>query len=402
MPHESSDNIIIAGAGIGGLTAALALARKGLKVAIYEQSKELRETGAGIQLSPNVTRILIALGLEGPLRQVIVAPEWLFVRNARTGSEIARMAIGQDFVQRYGAPYWSIHRCDLQNVLHDAVQANPKIALHLGMRMEGVDIQENGVTVHLRNQDHLHHVDGRALIGSDGLWSVTRRVLEDPAEARFCGRVAFRATVPANEAPEIFRKPAVTLWLGRKAHLVHYPVRSGELINIVAIVHDDWRSENWSAPANPDEVLAHFAAPHWGAAAHGILRAPQSWLKWALFEHAPLQRWGENAITLLGDAAHPMLPFLAQGAAMAIEDAAVLADCVAKQPGTMPAALREYENLRRERATRVQKTAHFNGDVYELPGPTAFARNLLLGSLGGDWLRTRHDWLYGWQPPKVA
>jgi len=399
VSQEIPDSIVVAGAGIGGLNAALSLARKGFAVSIHEQAKELLETGAGIQLSPNVTRILIELGLEDRLRQVVVAPDYLSVRNARTGGEITRMALGRDIAQRYGAPYWSIHRCDLQNVLHEAVLGEANIALHLGSRMEGVDTHERGVTVHLREQDRTRHVDGTALIGSDGVWSVTRRLLEDPEQPRFSGRIAFRATVPAEAVPEIYRKPAVTLWLGHGTHLVHYPVRAGALINIVAITRGGWQGESWSAPADQAELLSYFTASSWGEAPRAILRTPSKWLKWALVGHAPLQRWGYDRITLLGDAAHPMLPFLAQGAAMAIEDGAVLADCFARNPGDIPAALRDYENLRRERATRVQQSARFTGDMYELPGPAAFARNLLLGGMGGDRLRMRHDWLYGWKQP---
>jgi len=398
--RNTADSIIVAGAGIGGLTTALALARRGLPVAIYEQAGKLLETGAGIQLSPNASRILIELGLEERLRPLAVAPDMLTIRNARTGDEISRMILGDGIARQYGAPYWSMHRCDLQSVLHEAVMAHPDIALHLGARVEGAAAHERGVTTQVREGQHLRDVTGPALIGCDGVWSQVRRALGEPGTPRFSGRAAFRATVPAASMPKIFRAPAVTLWLGRNAHLVHYPVRAGALVNIVAIAHDGWRSEGWSTPANPADVLALFAAPFWGEAARAVLRTPQSWLKWALMEHPPLQRWGRDGMTLLGDAAHPMLPFLAQGAAMAIEDGAVLADCLARNRNDIPAALRDYENQRRARTARVQHSARFTGDIYELQGPVALARNLVIGGLGGTWLRTRHDWLYGWRPPR--
>jgi salicylate hydroxylase len=393
----SSRTIIIAGAGIGGLTAALALARKGFRVIVCEQAQELSETGAGLQLSPNAARLLIELGLGDALQPHVVAPDYLSIRRGRNAAEIARMTLGREIAFRYGAPYWIVHRADLQAVLRDAVLANPDIVLHLGARVHDFALHQNGVTVQIRRGDQVSDERAVALIGADGLWSVTRRILGDASKPRFSGRAAWRATVPVDKLPEAFRSPAVHLWLGRGAHLVHYPVRGGELINIVAIAGDAWQGEGWSAPGARDELLKRFGKLSWGHAAQSILQAPESWLKWALFDRPPLRRWGQGHMTLLGDAAHPMLPFLAQGAAMAIEDAMVLADCLAASPDHPSQALGQYETLRRARTGRVQRTARFTGEMYQLDGPLAFARNAMLSRMGSEKLRARYDWLYDWR-----
>jgi salicylate hydroxylase len=393
----SSRTIIVAGAGIGGLTAALALAGKGFRVVVCEQAQELSETGAGLQLSPNAARLLIELGLGNALMPHVVAPDHLSIHRARNGAEIARMALGREIAFRYGAPYWIIHRADLQAVLRDAVLAHHDIVLQLGARVHDIAIHQNGVTAQIRRGDQISDERALALIGADGLWSQTRRLLGDTSKPRFSGRTAWRATAPASDLPEEFRAPAIHLWLGRGAHLVHYPVKAGTLVNIVAIAGDAWQGEGWSAPATSDDVLRRFGKLSWSYAAQSILRAPASWLKWALFDRPPLRRWGKGSATLLGDAAHPMLPFLAQGAAMAIEDAVVLADCLAVSPDDLSSGLRHYEMLRHRRTARVQRAARFTGEMYQLDGPLSFARNAILGRMGSENLRARYDWLYDWR-----
>jgi salicylate hydroxylase len=194
------------------------------------------------------------------------------------------------------------------------------------------------------------------------------------------------------------RAPVVNLWFGRNAHLVYYPVRGGSLINIVAIIRDDWREPGWSAPGARAEILARYPAGMWPAAARTILAAPQHWHKWALYDRAPLAHWGKGPVTLLGDAAHPMLPYLAQGAAMAIEDAAVLAQRLASTPEYPDRAMRLYERQRRSRTARAQRAARRNGTVYHMGGAEAFLRTLALLAMGGKRLLSRYDWLYGWQP----
>ena len=392
-----SRTVIIVGAGIGGLTAALAIARRGFEVAVFDQAQRLDEVGAGIQLSPNASRILLALGLAEQLQRHVVIPEELRVIDARTARVLARAPLGAAAERRYGAPYWVIHRGDLQTVLVEAVRAHPGIVLHLGARIEDFTLTEAGVTISARAaQGDLEH-RGAALIGADGLWSSLRRSLGHGREPRFAGHSAWRALAPAEAVVPALRAPAVNLWLGSGAHLVHYPVGGGSLVNVVAIIRDDWREAGWSAPAERADILARYSAATWSTTARALLAAPRQWQKWALYDRAPLAHWGTGAVTLLGDAAHPMLPYLAQGAAMAIEDAAVLAQRLAETRDNPAAAMRRYERQRRARTARAQRAARHHGTIYQLGGPAASLRSLAL-AVGGAWLLARYDWLYGWTP----
>ncbi len=393
----SSRTVIVAGAGIGGLTAALALAQRGLRVIVLEQAERLQETGAGIQLSPNATRVLISLGLEEPLRHEIVEPAAVVVHGSR-GKRLAGVPLGHAAAERYGAPYWTIHRGDLQRVLVEAARAHPDIALKLGTTVEDFVTHGHGVSVACRRGAVAADEGGIALVAADGLWSGLRRRLGHRDRPAFRQRTAWRALVPAESVAEPFRGPQVRLWLGRDAHLVHYPVKTGSLVNIVAIVRDDWDGTGWSESGQRDELLARFPRRRWSEEARALLAQPENWLKWALYDLPPLRRWGDGPVALLGDAAHPTLPFLAQGAALAIEDAAILATALAQRPDDPVHALRAYEGARRERAARVQRAGRFNSKIYHLAGAEALARNLALRVLDGNGLLRRFDWLYGWRP----
>jgi salicylate hydroxylase len=395
------DGVLIAGAGIGGLTAALALAKQHIEVTLFDQAEKLEDVGAGIQLSPNATRVLVALGLAERLRPAIIQPSAIRLRSGPSGREIATMPLGAATLERYGAPYWVIHRADLQQALIGAIADEPHIALTLGARVEDFTIDANGVRVTInRNSASQAGVgySGAALIGADGLWSRVRALLGDGAAPRFAGRVAFRAIVPAAELPPQDREPIVNLWIGPEGHLVHYPVRAGAAVNIVAVSRDRWQSPAWSTGAERDEALEGFPRRSWALAARKLLAAPERWQKWSLYDRAPLRSWGRGPVTLLGDAAHPMLPFLAQGAAMAIEDAAVLAHEFARWPGDRSAALRNYETLRRLRTARMQHAARRNDFRYHLRRPAAFARDAVLKALGGERLLAHYDWIYRWRP----
>jgi salicylate hydroxylase len=397
----SSRNIIVAGAGIGGMTAALTLAQSGFRVTLLEQAERLEETGAGVQLSPNASHILIALGLGPRLQPHVLEPSAVAIRTA-TGGRLARIPLGEWAEQRYGAPYWSIHRGDLQAVLLEAVHASPDIALRLGVRVEDYAVHAKGISVACHQGADTVDEHGIAMVGADGLWSVLRTRLGHDTPPAFARRTAWRAVVPAEKVEPEFRSDEVQLWLGPDAHLVHYPVKAGALINIVAIVDDRWAQPGWSAAGERDELLARYSPWHWAEPARALLALPERWLKWALCDLPPLQRWGEGPVTLLGDAAHPMLPFLAQGAAMAIEDAAVLAGSLAHQPDRLPSGMRDYERSRRRRTAKVQRAARRNGRVYHLAAGEAWMRNLFLRLSGGKMLLRRYDWLYDWRTTLTA
>jgi salicylate hydroxylase len=392
---------MVAGAGIGGLTAALALARRDFHVTVLEQAERLEETGAGIQLSPNAARILIDLGLGDRLAPLVVVPEGLRVLNGKNGREILHMPLGRFASERYGAPYWSIHRGDLQAVLADAANEKLGVTLKLGVRMEDFATHDNGISVSARGRNGIWHEQGDALIAADGLWSVARARIGSADRPRFARRVAWRALIPTNVAAAEFREPLIHLWLGRDAHVVHYPVKAGAMINVVVIIEDSWNAPGWSAPANRNDLLSRLSPLRWAEPLLGLLNIPESWLRWALFDRRPLRNWSRGPAALLGDAAHPMLPYLAQGAAMAIEDAEICAQCLAQTPDDAENALRSYCSLRRTRAHKVQRLAASNGQRYHFGGLNEMIRNNVMRIMGGTRLLQHYDWIYGWRPPEM-
>ena len=393
-------HVIVAGAGMAGLTAALTLSRAGMRVTVFEQAEKREETGAGLQLSPNATRILIALGLRDRLSAVVVAPQAIRVMAGSSGREIVRIPLGDRAERRYGAPYWSIHRGDLQSALVHAVQNEMDVTLKLGIRIEDFAAHVKGVSVVGRRGTQVLDERGIALVGADGIWSTVATRLGRQLNPTFRPRTAWRALIPAEAAPEEFRAPLVHLWFGPDAHLVHYPVRGGQLINIVGIVHDEWNETGWSNAGDRADILRHYARWAWSEKARALIAIPDRWLKWALYDRSAPFRGGKLPVTLIGDAAHPMLPFLAQGAGMAIEDAAVLADMLGKYRDDPADALRAYEGARWHRIFRAQQFSRRQGRIYGLTGPEALVRNLAMRAMGGEKLRARYDWLYSWRPPE--
>ena len=317
---------------------------------LFDQADRLEDVGAGIQLFPNATRILTALGLAEALAPAVVATDSVRLRVADSGRELATIPLSG-----YDAPYWVVHRADLQAVLLAAVEKTPGISVRLGTRVDGFDIGSDGGVAITTSGASAGEQHGRALIGADGLWSRLREALGRRTPARFAGRTAWRAVVPASEVAPSFLVPEVQLWLGTGGHVVHYPIRAGAAVNVVAITTDDWQSTQWTTAADRTEVLTRFPRRLWSSEMRELLAAPDRWQKWALYDRAPSIMWGRGPVTLLGDAAHPMLPFLAQGAAMSIEDAVVLADALARSPDDPARAFRSYERARMRRTAHVQR-----------------------------------------------
>ncbi len=387
--------VLIAGAGIGGLTLALALSRRGRDVVILERRTRLEEEGAGIQLSPNASRVLIDLGLGKPLSRIAGEPRRLSVRNGRSGDVLASAPLGDAMRERYGAPYCVVHRADLQLLLLDAVRAATHVRLHFGREVDGVSQEATSVVVSTSSATGMEKLRGSALVGADGLRSRTAVLLGDAGKPEFRGYAAWRGTLPPDAAPAGISRSETGLWLGPGAHLVHYPIKAGRMINVVAVVQSPIGDPDWSREGDADVVGARFKT--WAAPVRELLQAVDRWRVWSLFDRPARKHWCDGRVGLLGDAAHPVLPFLAQGGALAIEDAAVLAARLT-QSNDVAAAFRTYEAERKPRTRRVQEAARANGRTYHLGFPFAAARDLVIRR-AGEKLTDRYDWLYGWTPP---
>jgi salicylate hydroxylase len=362
--------IAIIGGGIGGLAAAAFLHRAGLPATVYEQAAQLREVGAGVIVAPNAARLLRVLGVLDAFAERAVPLEtgWEF-RRWQDGSVLSAEDLAVKCEELYGERTYTAHRADLLDAVRRAV---PAASVRLGQRC--VALGRRGPR-HVLRFSGGETAEADVVIGADGIHSMVRAALTEPVPAAYSGLCAFRALVPAGQAPSFARRPAQTLWLGPGHHLVHYPIAAGGLVNLVAFAPaGGYTTESWTATATVGELLAEFAG--WDERLTALIRAGGTPGRWALLDRAPLTRWSSGTVTLLGDAAHPMFPFFAQGAAQAIEDGAVLARCLAADPADPAAALRRYDAVRIPRTTRLQEVSHSRAHVNHLPdGPDQRARD---------------------------
>ena len=397
----ASRTIFVAGAGIGGLTASLALAAKGFRVVVLEKAERLEEIGAGLQLSPNASRVLVELGLQPRLAGRAVTPEAISLMSVRRGGEVARLPLGEAAAFRAGAPYYVVHRGDLQAALHAEVREHHDIELRLGWQFEDVASHAKGLTVVQRSGMMRQQDLALALIGADGIWSAVRHHLFPEVQPQFSGLIAWRGTLEATQLPREYASRGVQLWMGPNAHMVAYPISGARQINIVAVVPGTWNRPGWNVLGDSNELRDVFAAPRWPGPARMMIAAVDGWRKYALFTVPDAGEWTQGAIALLGDSAHAMLPFAAQGAGMAIEDAAVLARCLAETRNeggpAIAVALQRYARERRPRVARIQRTARRNGRIYHLSGPAALARDLAIKAMGAKRLLALQDWIYDWR-----
>jgi salicylate hydroxylase len=377
-------DITVLGGGIAGLASAIALAQRGAVVTVLEQATELGEVGAGLQIGPNGVAVLEALGLREAAAAVANVPEAVELRDMATGREVACLPMGQAAVQRWGRPYWQFHRADLLAVLADGARA-AGVDIRLGQKVEAVE-----------------DISASVVIAADGVRSSVRAEVFNGQPASFTGQVAWRGIIPAEKLPAGAVKNAATVYMGSGRHLVAYPMRGGSIINFVAVEErDTWADEGWNIPDTPENLRRAFAGA--GRDVQTILNAVEETFLWGLFNHPYLPHWTKDNIALVGDACHPMLPYLAQGAVMALEDAWVLARELDRSGA--PDGLLAYERICKPRATRVQKAAASNATAYHLSGgPSRLVAHTGLKAISRfapSALLGRFDWLYGTDVTKL-
>ena len=369
--------ILIVGAGIGGLVSALCLNKKGYEVEIYEQSEVLSELGAGVQLSPNATRVLDYLELTDDLKPHVFEPRSFQFLNYKTEKIISKRDLGSKIQDDFGFPNFDVHRADLQKVLLNKVEEKG-IKIYTNMKVIDVGNEENKAYIKINEEK----IKADIVIGADGIHSVVREQLFEKKESSFTGNVAWRMLIPVDLLPRDLILPDTTVWLGPKKHFVSYHVSGGKNLNCVCLVEQEgWKNESWSERGNIEDLREVYNG--WNQTIETLLKIanPNTLYRWALHDRPPMKQWSKGRIILLGDAAHPMLPFLAQGAAMAIEDGAVLADCISSYEDNEK-SLKYFEQIRKPRTSFVQLAARRNAKILHLSGLAAFFRNIVMGYAG--------------------
>jgi salicylate hydroxylase len=392
--------ILMIGAGIGGLAAALALLRHGIDVEIYEQAEELREVGAGVQVSPNGSRVLKALGILDDARTTACETQGKEVRLWNTGQTWKLFDLGNEAVRRFGFPYFTVYRVDLHNTLIAAVRALKPDAIRLGRRCLSVVTDDSGTTARFGDGSE---VRGRALVGADGIHSSVRQSLFGDVETSYAHLMAWRGVLPMDKVPAHLRRPVATNWIGPGGHVIHYPLRSGELMNFVGYLErDGWVAESWTERGSTAECARDFAG--WHGDVQALIASLDAPFKWGMVRRPPLARWSRGRATLLGDACHAMLPFLAQGAVMALEDGLVLARAIAEHEGDDVAAFFAYEQARQARTYRVvdgsaQNLGRFHNPLLAdaIEGPRYVEREW-----AGQRVSERYDWIFDYDAATVS
>ena len=397
---NESRKVVVIGGGIGGLTAALALLRRGIDVEVYDQSNQLKEVGAGIQISSNGSRVLFALGLEDALKQVQVRPERRVLRHWSTGETWNWFDLGDRSIERFGTPHLMLHRGDLHGLLASAVRALKPNAINLNKPCVAVSSHDDGAVASFEGGSA---ASGGYVIGADGIHSTVRVCLFGPSKPVFTGCIAWRGLIPMEKLPPRLARMVGMNWLGPHGNVLNYPVRRGEIMNFVSMSErDDWQVESWSTVGTREELRNDFR--DWHADVQLMIDQIETPYKWAMMIREPMAAWSKGRVTLLGDACHPTLPFLGQGGVMSIEDGYVVAACLDKYFGEPGAAFARYEDIRRERTSMVVRKASENK-------ASAFAPNLadkdrIADEVAREWqqirLRERMDWLYNYDATAIA
>jgi salicylate hydroxylase len=394
----SEKRIAIAGAGIAGLTTALALLQQGFKVDVYEQASQLGEVGAGLQISPNGTKVLQSLDLEKALLPLVCQAKGKEIRMWNTGQRWKLFDLGDDCLSRFGAPYWMVHRGDLRKILLEAFNARSDKPVRLNARVVSAHSTASGAGFELQDGSQYHAF---GLIAADGVHSVLREKLLGEDKAQFTGLLAWRGLVPIHAISSHLQAQVGTNWVGPGAHVITYPVRGGQLMNVVGIIEKDgWRGESWTERGTHEELLQDFG--HWHEDVCELMRKIEQPFKWALLGRSPQKGWAQGSICLVGDSAHPTLPFLAQGANMAIEDAAVMARCLSLQD-TASEAFAQFENLRWQRTADIVNRSSDNAKRFHNPQLSDFDK--AVDYVSAEWepekVRRRYDWLFEYDALKI-
>ncbi|MEP0940974.1 MAG: FAD-dependent oxidoreductase [Rhizobiaceae bacterium] len=391
--------IAIAGAGIAGMTAALFLERIGFRVLLFEKAEAPASSGTGIQISPNAYRVLDELGLARSVSMVGFAPDAIDIRAGRSGRHLTRFELGQACLERHKAPYTTIHRVDLAHILQTACDDREDIEILRGLQVADLTVHANGLTLLCeREKDFSEHVVN-AVIGADGAWSSLRKYVHDAEEPEFTGRIAWRVLVDIENADPAVSRTSTGLWLGQNSHLVHYPIRGGHVLNIIAITpwdKDYAPRRGWLNQTVVDDRVSAFDL--WQPHLRELINTRANWGGWPIYATNKVGCFANGPLCLIGDAAHAMVPFAAQGGACAIEDAYVLASECAKSIDDLASAFQRFEKIRRPRVKKVMQLSNNNRRIYHMAPPMEWARNLVMKVTPQESMQRRMDWVYGWEP----